>query len=54
MTATFKKQGKDTLMTLVHSGLPDTDGGGGREKGWNYFLEILREQFGDGSRKNYR
>jgi len=54
VTATFKKQGKDTLMTLVHSGLPDTDGGGGREKGWNYFLEILREQFGDGSRKNYR
>jgi hypothetical protein len=41
-------------MTLVHSGLPDTDGGRGHEKGWNYFLEIFREQFGNGSRKQYR
>jgi uncharacterized protein YndB with AHSA1/START domain len=54
VTVTFKRQGEDTLMTLVHSGLPDTDGGRGHEKGWNYFLDILREQFGDGSRKNYR
>jgi uncharacterized protein YndB with AHSA1/START domain len=54
VTVTFKKQGEDTRMTLVHSGLPDTDGGRGHEKGWNYFLEVLRQQFGDGSRKNYR
>ena len=54
VTLTFKKQGEDTLMTLVHSGLPDTDEGRGHEKGWNYFLEILREQFGNGSRKKYR
>ena len=49
VTVTFKKQGEDTLMTLVHSGLPDTDGGRGHENGWNYFLNIFPEQFGDGS-----
>jgi uncharacterized protein YndB with AHSA1/START domain len=54
VTLTFKKQGEDTLMTLLHSGLPDTDGGRGHEKGWNYFLGILSEQFGNGSRKEYR
>lgn len=54
VTVTFKKQGDDTLMTLVHSDLPDTDGGKGHEKGWNYFLEIFREQFGNGSLKEYR
>jgi uncharacterized protein YndB with AHSA1/START domain len=51
VTVTFKKQGEDTLMTLVHSGLPDTDGGRGHENGWNHFLNIFPEQFGDGSRK---
>ena len=51
VAVTFKKQGEDTLMTLVHSDLPDTDGGRGHEKGWNYFLGIFTEQFGNGSRK---
>ena len=54
VTVTFKKQGENTLMTLVHSDLPDTDRGRGHEKGWNYFLDIFREQFGNGSRKRYR
>jgi len=54
VTVTFKKQGDDTLMTLVHSDLPDTDEARGHERGWNYFLEIFREQFGSGSRKEYR
>ena len=54
VTVTFKKQGEDTLMTLVHSGLPDSDEGRGHERGWNYFLGIFREQFGSGSRKKYR
>jgi len=48
---TFKKQGEDTLMTLVHSNLPDTDGGRGHEKGWNYFLDIFPKQFGNGRRE---
>lgn len=51
---TFKKQGEETLMTLVHSDLPDADEGRAHEKGWNYFLGIFHEQFGNGSRKNYR
>jgi uncharacterized protein YndB with AHSA1/START domain len=51
VTVTFKKQGDDTLMTLVHSGLPDTDRGRSHEKGWSYFLNIFPGQFGDESRK---
>jgi uncharacterized protein YndB with AHSA1/START domain len=51
VTVTFKEKGKDTLMTLVHSGLPDTDGGRSHDKGWNYFLDIFPEQFMDASRK---
>ncbi len=54
VTLTFKKQAEDTLMTLVHSDLPDHELARGHEKGWNYFLDIFREQFGDGSRKQYR
>jgi hypothetical protein len=38
-------------MTLVHSGLPDTDGGRGHEKGWNYFLDLFTEKVTDASRK---
>lgn len=53
VTVMFKKQGENTLMTLVHSDLPDTDGGRGHEKGWNYFLGIFLEQFGNGSRKQF-
>jgi uncharacterized protein YndB with AHSA1/START domain len=50
VTVSFKEKGKDTLMTLVHSGLPDTDGGRSHDKGWNYFLDIFPGQFMDGSR----
>ena len=53
VTLTFKGQGDDTLMTLVHSGLPDHEVARGHEKGWNYFLGVYREQFGDGSRKAF-
>ncbi len=45
VTVTFKKKGKDTLMTLLHSGLPDTAGGRSHQKGWNYFLDIFPGQF---------
>lgn len=54
VTVTFKQQADGTLMTLVHSGLPDTQEGKGHEKGWNYFLEIFLDQFGNGARKPYR
>jgi Activator of Hsp90 ATPase homolog 1-like protein len=51
VTVTFQKKGENTLMTLVHSGLPDTDTGRGHEKGWNHFLDIFPEQFGGGPQK---
>ena len=51
VTLTFEKRGGDTLMTLVHSNLPDTDGGRGHEKSWNYFLDIFPGQFMDDARK---
>jgi Activator of Hsp90 ATPase homolog 1-like protein len=54
VTVTFKKQGEETMMTLVHSDLPEHELARGHEKGWNYFLGIFREQFGNGSRKEYR
>jgi hypothetical protein len=47
---TFKEQGEKTLMTLVHSDLPNTDGGRAHQDGWNYYLDIFPEQFGNGSR----
>jgi uncharacterized protein YndB with AHSA1/START domain len=50
VTVTFQEKGKDTLMKLVHSGLPDTDGGRSHEKGWNYFLELFRARLPDSSR----
>ena len=54
VTVSFKKQGDDTLLTLVHSHLPDHELARGHEQGWDYFLGIFREQFGNGSRKKYR
>ena len=54
VTVIFQSQGEDTLMTLIHSGLPDHERSRGHDKGWNYFLDTLRAQFGDGSRKKYR
>jgi len=46
---TFQKKGEDTLMTLVHSGLPDTEGGRGHEKGWNFFLDNFLKKFTEAS-----
>jgi uncharacterized protein YndB with AHSA1/START domain len=54
VTVTFEKRGEDTLMTLVHSDLPDHELARGHEKGWNYFAGIFREQFGDGTRPPFR
>jgi len=42
---TFEKKGEETLMTLVHSGLPDTEGGREHEEGWNYFMDLFAKQF---------
>ncbi len=42
---TFEKKGAATLMTLVHSGIPDTENGRGHERGWNHILGSFSEQF---------
>lgn len=53
VTVTFQERSGGTLLTLVHSALPDTPEARGHERGWTYFLGVLREQFGDGSRKKF-
>lgn len=50
VTVTFKEHKKDTIMTLVHNGLPDTDGARSHEKGWNYFLDLFRGELTDTAR----
>jgi uncharacterized protein YndB with AHSA1/START domain len=52
VTVTFEQQAENTLLTLVHSGLPDHEVGRSHEKGWPYFLGLLVEQFGAHARKN--
>ena len=39
VTVSFKKKGRDTSMTLVHTGLPNTADGKGHKEGWTYFLD---------------
>ncbi len=51
VTVTFKKKGEDTLMTLVHSDLPDSEEGRAHDKGWNHFLDLFPQQFVQGSLK---
>ena len=54
VTVTFQKVGEETIMTLVHTGIPDTDAGRGHEKGWNYFMDLFPGQFGQSSREKSR
>ncbi len=46
VTLTFEKKGDDTLMTLMHTGLPDAEVAKGHEEGWDYFLGNFAERFG--------
>lgn len=45
VTVTFQKNGSRTLMTLIHSDVPDDELGRLHEQGWNYYLGIFPEQF---------
>lgn len=45
VTLTFEKQADGTLMTLVHSELPDHELAKGHQDGWNYFMNMFPEQF---------
>jgi uncharacterized protein YndB with AHSA1/START domain len=51
VTITFKKKGNGTLMTILHSGLPDTAEGRSHKEGWNKFLDLLAEYFEGKSRR---
>lgn len=51
VTVTFKKKGQDTLMTLVHTGLPNNEDGKGHDEGWNYFMGEFLKTFEKRARK---
>jgi len=51
VTVTFKKKGQDTLVTLVHTGLPNNEDGKGHNDGWNYFLDQYLRRFEKRARK---
>lgn len=51
VTVTFEKRGDGTLMTLIHSGLPDDEKAKSHEQGWSYFLDKLVESLGSGARR---
>lgn len=45
VTVTFKKMGENTLMTLVHTDLPNNSKGQAHIEGWNEFLDVFPKQF---------
>ncbi len=45
VTVTFEKKLNDTLMTLLHSNLPQDDKARSHENGWGYFLDKWLGQF---------
>ena len=49
VTVTFKKRGEGTLMTLVHSGLPNDAMAKAHEKGWNSISDKFSNIFVNGS-----
>jgi len=51
VTVTFQKKGEGTLMTLVHSGLPEGDMARAHEKGWNSILDKFGNPFVSGSHR---
>ncbi|MGA9120775.1 MAG: SRPBCC domain-containing protein [Bacteroidota bacterium] len=51
VTVSFEKKGEETLMTLLHSGLPDDDAAKSHKDGWTYFLDKLVDHFGTKARR---
>jgi len=52
LTAISHPTRRAIIMTLVHSGLPDSEEVRGHDDGWNYFLDIFPKQFEGSSSKN--
>jgi uncharacterized protein YndB with AHSA1/START domain len=48
VTVTFQKEGEGTLMTLLHSGLPNDDMARGHERGWKSILDKFSDIFVSG------
>ena len=51
VTVTFRRKGENTLMTLVHSGLPEGDMARAHEKGWNSILDRFDNALVGGSHR---
>ena len=51
VTVTFEKKGEGTLLTLVHSGLPNDAMAKAHEKGWSYIFDKFSNIFVSGSRR---
>jgi uncharacterized protein YndB with AHSA1/START domain len=51
VTVTFQKKGEGTLMTLLHSGLPNDDMAKAHENGWNSIFDKFRNIFVSGSHR---
>ncbi len=49
VTVTFQKKGENTVMSLVHSDLPDDVKSQAHEKGWNFLLNSFVDIFGSGA-----
>ena len=50
VTVTFQKKGEGTLMSLLHSGLPNEDMAKAHEKGWNSIFDKFNNIFASGLR----
>ena len=51
VTVTFQKKGEGTLLTLLHSGLPNDDLAKAHDKGWNSILDKFGNIFVSGSHR---
>jgi len=51
VTVTFQKREGGTLMTILHSGLPNAEMATAHEKGWNSILDKFSKSFAGESRR---
>jgi uncharacterized protein YndB with AHSA1/START domain len=49
---TFQHEGKQTLLTLRHSNLPDDEMGRRHEQGWGFVLNAVAQRFAGGAKDN--
>jgi uncharacterized protein YndB with AHSA1/START domain len=49
---TFEPKGKQTLLTLRHSNVPDDEMGRRHEQGWGFVLDTVAQRFAGGAKDN--